>query len=201
MQNKNFKDYKARVKDFSRKKPLTFSVLFLGTIVVLFWILSSLEILPEFPGIKMRLSKGMVIEQGDSLNWIGMQVVPVSRNIRKEFKIPGRIKGMFILDEGTGAARKYGVKTGDVILSISRRSVPNAKVFVKVANNVRYREGILLDIFRDGKSFYLTIPFEYPYGPLMGPNKGGWQMGSPLLGQALPYGAVVDDNAGNNRNR
>ena len=41
-------------------------------------------------------------------------------------------------------------------------------------------DGILLEIYRDGKKQYLTIPFEYQYGPLMGPYKGSWQMGSPV---------------------
>jgi hypothetical protein len=195
MKKKSFVEYKARVKDFARKEPVKFFAIVLAAILALFWLLSSLEVFPEVP--RVRLGQSMVIEQGDSLNWIGMRLVPLSRNIRKEFKIPGRIKGMFILDEGIGVARQYGVKTGDVVLSVSRKPVPNAKAFVNAANDVRYREGILMDIYRDGKSFYLTIPFKYQYGPLMGPNKGAWQLGSPLLGQALPYGPAVTDNTNN----
>jgi S1-C subfamily serine protease len=142
----------------------------------------------------------MAIEKGDSYDWVGMQVAPLTRNIRKEFNIPKRVKGMFVLDEGVGAAGKCGVKTGDVIVSISRRPVPTARAFVDVAGGVQYYEGILLDIYRDGKTFYITVPFKYEYGPLYGPNRGSWQFGAPILGQALPYGPAVNYN-NNNRNR
>lgn len=86
-----------------------------------------------------------------------------------------------------------------MIVSISRKPVPNAAAFIKVANKVQYYEGILLDIYRDKNTLYVTIPFQYQYGPLYGPNKGSWQLGSPILGQALPYGPVA--NVNNNQNR
>lgn len=186
------------MKDFIREKPLASMVIVIVAGTVLFSILSSLEILPEFP--RTRKANGVVVEKGDSYDWVGMQVAPLSRSIRKEFNVPRRVKGMFVLDEGTGPAKKYGVKTGDIIVSISRKPVPNARAFINVANNVQYYEGILLDIYRDNNTLYITIPFEYQYGPLYGPNKGGWQLGSPLLGQALPYGPVANDNR-NNQNR
>lgn len=201
MKENNSKNFKSRFRDFAREKPLSFTILFFASAAVLFWVISSLELMPEFTRLpRLNLAKSTVIEQGDSYNWVGMQVVPLSRSIRREFKIPRRIKGMFVLNEGVGPACKYGVKTGDVIISISRRPVPDAKSFVNAADTVRYQEGILLDIYRDGKYSYLTVPFEYQYGPLWGPYKGGWQLGSPVLGQALPYGPLVDSNV-NNGNR
>lgn len=198
MKKQRFEDYWLKIKDFIRKNPVFSVVVALAALMVLIWILSSFELLPEVNRVRLPAG-GVVIDQGDSLDWMGMKVVPVSRTIRAEFKVPRKIKGMFVLDEGVGIARKYGVKTGDVILSLSRKPVPDAMTFVKVANSVQYRDGILLDIYRDKKSFYLTIPFEYQYGPLMGPNKGGWQLGAPIIGQALPYGPVFDDNTNQRR--
>ena len=191
------KDVKLQVKDFASKKPALFIVIIIIVVIVLFRMLSSLEILPERP--MLSFGKSVVIEKGDSFNWIGMQVIGVSRSIKKEFNIPSRIKGMFVLDEGIGSAKKYGVKTGDVIISIGRRPVPNARVFVKIADSVQYYEGILLDIYRDGDTLYITVPFEYQYGPIAGPNKKSWQLGAPLLGQRAPYGPIVNNN--NNQNR
>jgi hypothetical protein len=187
-----------KIKDFVREKPLASTVIVIVATSVLFSVLSALEVLPEFH--RPRRIKGMVVEKGDSYDWAGMQVAPLSRSIRKEFNVPARVKGMFVLDEGAGAAKKYGVKTGDVIVSISRKPVPNARAFINVANSAQYYEGILLDIYRDKNTLYITIPFEYQYGPLYGPNKGSWQLGSPLLGQAFPYGSLSDYNK-NNQNR
>lgn len=198
MKKNNFHEVKGRIKDFVREKPLLSSVIVVAGIAALFSLLSALEILPEFP--RWRRARGVVVEKGDSYDWAGMQVAPLSRSIRKEFTIPGRVKGMFVIDEGNGAAKKFGVKTGDVIVSISRRATPNARAFIKVANSVQYYEGIMLDIYRDKKGLYVSIPFTYQYGPLYGPNKGSWQLGSPLVGQALPYGPIVNGNS-NNRNR
>ncbi|MBF0503618.1 MAG: hypothetical protein HQL14_00810 [Candidatus Omnitrophica bacterium] len=188
----NFKDFekiKVKIKDFWNKQPVLFVGLGIGAIILFCWFLQSLEIFPE--GREPRaVQRGVVIEKGDSMIWIGMEVAPVSRNIRKDFKIPGNIKGMFVIDEGKELAQKYGVKTGDVILSVSRKNVRSTHDFINVVNKVQYREGILLEIYRDGNTFYMTIPFEYQYGPLMGPNKGSWQMGSPAVGQAVQYGPI-----------
>ncbi len=187
---RTLKELQKEVKDFASKKPVYFVGILILAVIVFFWLLSALEILPE-TGEPKEVTKGVVIEKGDSLMWVGMEVTPVSRSIRKDFKIPGKIKGMFIIDEGRELAQQYGVKTGDVIVAIGRKPVPTARAFVNVANRVQYSQGILLDICRDGNTFYITIPFEYQYGPLAGPNKGSWQLGSPVFGKAFQYGPIA----------
>lgn len=177
-----------RIKIFARKKPWHFAFLAMVSVLFVTWALSAVEILPEFHGAGWP--KSTVIEQGDTLSWLGMRVAPISRSIRKEFKIPRKVRGMFVLDEGKDLAQAYGVKTGDVIVSIGRKPVPNASAFVKVANNTYYYQGIFLDIYRDGKSMYITVPFQYQYGPMAGPNKGSWQLGAPLLGKPFSYGPI-----------
>ncbi|HBR14169.1 MAG TPA: hypothetical protein DD723_01310 [Candidatus Omnitrophica bacterium] len=187
--NPTFKKFQKQVKDFALEKPWYFAGIVVFGIIVFFRLLSSLEILPEKQEPK-EVTKGMVIEKGDSLMWVGMELAPLSRSIRKEFNIQAKIKGMFVIDEGKQLAQKYGVKTGDVIVAIGRKPVATARAFVKVANSVQYTEGILLDINRDGKTLYIAIPFEYQYGPLLGPNKGSWQLGSPFSGKVFQYGPV-----------
>lgn len=186
-------DLKDKVMDFAKKQP----VLLAGIVILVFMVLSSYvsylraqEILPETPEAA-AVQKPLVVKKGDTFIWIGMEVGELSKLIRKEFNIPGKIKGVFVVDEGTQLAQQHGIKAGDVIISISRKAVPTPNDFIKAANGVQYREGILLDVYRDGKSFYVTIPFAYQYGPLMGPNKKSWQLGSPVFGQAFPYGPVV----------
>lgn len=176
--------------EFAQEKPVLFAGIAAMAVITVFWLLSSFELLPENP--RMRLPKGgAVVEQGDSMSWLDMRVIQLTRSLRKEFKVSKKIKGMFVLDEGLQLAKKYGVKTGDVIVSVGRKAVPTARAFVSAANGVQYREGILLDIYRDGKNLYITIPFEYQYGPLMGPNKGSWQLGAPVFPKALPYGPII----------
>ncbi|MBF0531962.1 MAG: hypothetical protein HQL23_02575 [Candidatus Omnitrophica bacterium] len=191
--------WKVRIQNFVGREPVLAAGIVIFALITFFWVLSSLELIPE-RAQRVTAPNGTVFEPGDSVQWIGMDVIPLTRTIRKEFKIPGKIKGMFVQNEGKDLAQRYGVKTGDILVSIGRKSVATQKTFVNVANNVKYSDGILLEIFRDGKIFYLTIPFEYQYGPLLGPNKGSWQLGSPVFGQAFPYGPVFPgNNPGNNQ--
>ncbi|MBF0386933.1 MAG: hypothetical protein HQL20_03660 [Candidatus Omnitrophica bacterium] len=182
-----------RSVEFARHKPLVLGGIVLAVVIGFSWLVASLraaEVLPEAAEAREAVTP-VVIKPGGSMIWLGMEVAELSKVIRKEFKIPARIRGMFVISEGTQEALKYGVKTGDVIVSISRRAVPTQGEFIKVANGSRFTGGILLDIFRNGENTYISIPFAYKYGPLMGPNKGSWQLGSPLLGQAFQYGPVV----------
>lgn len=157
---------------------------FAGFLVILLCVtLNALEIMPEF-----HFKKSPVQEQANSVLWLGMKVAPISRDIRSEFKIPAKVKGMFVSDAGLGEALKRGVTTGDVICTINGKKFKDMKSFVEVAEQSRYYDGILLDVFRNGKNVYISVPFLYAYGPVMGPNQGRWQLGSPLIKQILPYG-------------
>ncbi|MBF0484535.1 MAG: hypothetical protein HQL25_07515 [Candidatus Omnitrophica bacterium] len=187
-----FKQIQRQINDFANNKPWHLAGIGAAVFIGLYLILSFLSAAEFFPEPqKQPVQRAMVFEKGDSMMWIDMELAPVSRSIRKSFKIPGNIKGIFVIDEGKSSAQQYGVKTGDVIVSIGRKPVPSAREFIKVANRVQYSDGILLDIYRDGNQLYITIPFAYQYGPLMGPNKGSWQLGSPVVGQAFRYGPIV----------
>ena len=193
MKTKNHSEsFTTRLGSFVRREPILSIGVVLFIVIAVCWILTSFELWPE--KAEVTPTGAMMFDKGDTMAWIGMEVIPVSRAIRKDFKLPRRVKGMFVLNEGLDIAKKYGVKAGDVIVSIGRKPVFDINTFVNVADNVKYMDGILLEIYRDGKTSYLTIPFEYQYGPLMGPNKGSWQMGSPVVGPAFPYGPIWNGN-------
>ncbi|MBF0618643.1 MAG: PDZ domain-containing protein [Candidatus Omnitrophica bacterium] len=177
------------VKKFAAQKPVIFFGAVLLAVIVLLQLLSSFGFFGEVR--EPKVNPAVALEKADSLMWLGMEVAPVNAVVRKEFKLPGKIKGMFVIDEGKELAFKYGIKTADVIVSISRQAVADSKSFLNAANGVQYRDGILLDVYRNGKNSYVTIPFDYQYGPLMGPYKGSWQLGSPLLGKPFGYGQVM----------
>ncbi len=186
--------FSARLGEFARKEPILLLGILLFIFLTVFWLLSSFELLPEAAEKNGAVNGAAAIEPGDSMNWIGMKVIPVSRGLRKDFKLSRKVKGIFVLDEGLLMAKKYGVKTGDVIVSIGRQRTVTSQDFVIAADKAQYAQGILLEIYRDKKTFYLTIPYEYQYGPLAGPNKGTWQLGAPVIGPAFPYGPVFNGN-------
>ena len=180
-------ELKKKLMDYYEKlgKERAYYVLFLAVFLVLLlcMTLNAFELLPEF-----HFTKNAAREQSNSALWLGMTVSPISRDIRSEFKLPAKVKGMFVSDAGLGEALKRGVVTGDVICTINGKKFKDIKSFVEVASATRYYDGILLDVFRNGKNIYISIPFLYDYGPLMGPGQGRWQLGSPLITQLLPYG-------------
>ena len=186
------KSHKDQVIDFAKKNPVLLAgIVFLAALVLSSYVsyLRAQEILPETQAAA-GAPKPLRMGKGDTFSWLGMEVAPLSSMLRKEFNIPGKIKGMYVIDEGRGQAFQYGIKTADIIVSISRQNVATARDFVRAANGVRFREGIVMDIYRNGKNLFISIPFSYQYGPLMGPNKGTWQLGSPVFGQGVQYGPV-----------
>jgi len=179
MYQKLIEDLKKRITERSMYAVIIGAVL----VLVIYFALDAMEVLPEF-----RFSKGRVIEQGENVSWIGMTLSPITRDIRKEFNLPRKVNGVFVANEGLGAAKQRGVKTGDVICTVNGRKFKNLRSFIQVADQTRYYDGILLDVYRSGKNVFISIPFLYEYGPLFGPNKGHWQLGAPLIQQLLPYG-------------
>jgi hypothetical protein len=179
--NKLFSDYYQKL---GRERAL-YVICFGAFLVLLLGItLNAFELLPEF-----RFPAGKEpLERMNNALWLGMKVAPITRDIRTEFKIPAKVKGMFVSDAGLGEALKRGVKTCDIIVSVNGQKFKTLAEFVDVAKQTRYYDGILLDIYRDGKNVYVSVPFPYEYGPLMGPYRGRWQLGAPLVQQLLPYG-------------
>jgi hypothetical protein len=177
-----------QVKRMAIENPVKAGLIVLGVIIAVWVIFSALEIGPEVE----RAGNGAALGADGNLLWLGMEVGDITRGARQEFKIPKKVRGVFVINEGVQEAKKFGILAGDIICSVNRRDVPSKRAFVNAAKNVKYSDGIMLDIFRDNKYLVVTIPFEYQYGPLLGPNKGHWQLGSPSIGKALPYGRLID---------
>lgn len=162
----------------------------IGIPAVILLIIMTLEFLPD---LNIRdLNEGSVTERNGNVVWAGMEFTPVTSVLKSEFNMPRKTKGMFVVNEGLGAARGMGIRAGDVLHSINRRHFNDIRSFVKIANSTPLYDGILLEVFRDGESFYTTFPDQFKYGPLMGPNKGHWQLGLPLYQKEFPYGVMTE---------
>lgn len=162
------------IKKFAKEKYGYFALIIIVLVLVIGLILSMSDILPDERGINWHKDDiSRVLYKDGKLIWFDMDLVPISRDIKKEFDIPRSVKGMFVIREGN-IAKKLGLQPGDVICSINRKHVYSRKSFTKIANNTHYFDGFVLDIYRDGKRQYVTIPFFHENGP--------------LFGQLLPYG-------------
>ena len=177
-----------QVKKMAIESPVKAGLVAVGAIIIIFVVLSALGIGQEIE----RPEKAAALGADGNLLWLGMEVGDITPAERKEFKIPKNVRGVFVINEGVQEAKKFGILAGDIICSVNRKDAFSKKAFVKAAKNVQYYDGIMLDVFRDNKYLVITIPFEYQYGPLFGPNKSHWQLGSPSTGKALPYGRLLN---------
>ena len=176
------------IKKTALENPVKAGLIAVGAVIVIFVVLAALGIGQEIE----RPEKAAALGADGNLLWLGMEVVDITPAERKEFKIPKNVRGVFVINEGAEEAKKFGILAGDIICSVNRKDVFSKKAFVSAAKKVQYYDGIMLDIFRDNKYLVVTIPFEYQYGPLFGPNKSHWQLGSPSAGKALPYGRFLN---------
>lgn len=196
MKKNDFVEKVEKIKNIFNESPVPVISLIAILITAIFFISLAMGLIPDMD-MKDRKHSFVKVKDGNVM-WLGMEIVPVTRSIRKEFQIPRNIGGMFVVNEGVGLSQIIGIRTGDTIHSINRRHFDTYRSFKRVADSTPYYDGVLIEVFRDGKNYYMTFPFQYPNGPLMGPNKGHWQLGSPLIDQALPYGSILEDQQENN---
>ncbi|MGC2062768.1 MAG: DegQ family serine endoprotease [Thermodesulfovibrionales bacterium] len=100
-------------------------------------------------------------EPGDYQNVLkGIGIQEVTPELAKKMNIPVRIKGVIIndIDENAPAA---GVLTqGDVIQEINRKKITNLKEYKEMASKIRKDEDVLILIFRNGSSTFVTLSFK-----------------------------------------
>lgn len=187
---------------FLRERPVVsiVSIFFIAFAVAL--VLFRFELTPEIEDVRWtKNAERRNLTTKDNIVWLGTEVAPITRDVRKEFSVPRNVKGVFVPSAGKGSAAMHGIKTGDIICGINRSQVTNPKSFIHYARSAKYFDGILLDVFRDGKRVYITIPFLYEHGPVVGPHKGHWDLGAPVYSQALPYGPLFQPQQKITKNR
>ena len=73
----------------------------------------------------------------------------------------GNIDGLKIdkIYDNNGPAAKAGIKSGDIIKSINRKSIKDIYEYMKRMEEIKQGESILIDIKRDNKIITLTVNF------------------------------------------
>jgi len=110
-------------------------------------------IVGELPSEIHKLSKG---EYNNSLSGIAVQ--NITSELIERLGLPSKIYGVIIedIDEESPA---FGIlKEGDVILEINRQKITNMKDYDKVVSKIKSDKEILLLIYRDRATIYITLP-------------------------------------------
>ena len=59
--------------------------------------------------------------------------------------------------ESGSIGEESGLKAGDVILEINRKSTTKLKDFTRVVSEIKKGEGVLLLVYREGMTIFVTI--------------------------------------------
>jgi len=124
----------------------------------------SMTVIRENQKLELKVTIGelpvemQAVESGEFQNVLrGVGVQDITPEIAKKMNIPERIKGVIVTDvDETSTA--YGILAqGDVIQEINRKKIANVDDYKSVVSKIRKDEGVLLLIYRNGASIFVTI--------------------------------------------
>ena len=87
----------------------------------------------------------------------GVGVGDLTAQMRDQLQLPARIKGALITSiEPDSPSAKQGLREGDIIMELDRKSVSDAEEAVKLSEEIKGPKVLVL-IWRNGRTRYLSI--------------------------------------------
>ena len=105
-----------------------------------------------------EVAKGEKGEEDTGGIFKGVTVQNLTPEFRERLDIPDKIKGVIISAiEGGSAGEEYGLRSGDVILEINKKATKSVKDFNKTIGEIKKGESILVLVYREGMTIYITL--------------------------------------------
>ncbi|MBI5756851.1 MAG: DegQ family serine endoprotease [Nitrospirae bacterium] len=105
-----------------------------------------------------EVAKGEKGEEDTGGIFKGVTVQNLTPEFRERLDIPDKIKGVIIAAiEGGSAGEEYGLRSGDVILEINKKATKTVKDFNKAIGEIKKDESILVLVYREGMTIYITL--------------------------------------------
>ncbi|MFH1379547.1 MAG: Do family serine endopeptidase [bacterium] len=100
-------------------------------------------------------------ETSEIHEWLGMTAADMDANLKKRYGIEADLTGVVITKiERGSAASEAGLIEGDLISSINLQKIDSIKDFKKITKKLNASDGVVLDLVRRGKRFYLSFAAE-----------------------------------------
>ena len=118
---------------------------------------------PEPPNVRSLLSNlpqgQAALELGiEEISWLGIDIQPIEAGeALQEFGIDPSETGVFVGEVEGIVAIDAGVMVGDVIKKVNDKQVRDIETFKEVIKKVDVSQGVLLDVIRQRRPFYITI--------------------------------------------
>lgn len=93
----------------------------------------------------------------------GMSVAPLDKALRDKFSVPNEVKGLTVVElKSGGDAAKQGLAIGDVIQKANDADISDISSLKNAIEAARKsgRKHILLRVFRDNNTLFLTVPLD-----------------------------------------
>lgn len=92
------------------------------------------------------------------ISWIGIDIWPIDPDTAtREFGIDPTIAGVFVGEVEGIAAIEAGLQPGDVITRVNNMQVKNIEAFKEIVINIDPSKGVVLDVMRQNRPFYITV--------------------------------------------
>ena len=115
-------------------------------------------VLGELPEKETQISSNE--SASDNSNMLdGVTVADLPEEIRNALQIPATVKGAIVTEiDPDSPCYRAGLRQGAVIQEIDHNTVENAEKAVKLSNQIKKHQKVLLRIWTEGKSWYLALP-------------------------------------------
>jgi len=123
-----------------------------------------LTIIHENKTVKKRVSIGELPTEmqktstGEYNNLLkGVSVQDLTLDLINRLKLPKKLKGVVITDVSEDSPAVMALTQGDVVQEINRQKIANVKEYETVVSKLKPDEDILLLVYRNGSSIYITL--------------------------------------------
>ncbi len=90
--------------------------------------------------------------------WLGATFSNITPRLADRYELnESNMNGVVVLDvPSKSVAADAGLQEGDVIRAVNRAEINSVAALAKIKNNLDPKKGVVLDLVREGRSFYLS---------------------------------------------
>ncbi len=88
----------------------------------------------------------------------GVHVQNITPDLKKSLDVPKRITGVIVTDVEDGSPADGLLMRNDVVLEINRKKIRDMKDYESVVSKIKPNQAILMLVYRNGSTIYVTIP-------------------------------------------
>jgi len=90
-------------------------------------------------------------------NLKGVHVQELTADVKNSLDLPKRVSGVVITDIDPGSPSEGVLAKGDVIVEVNKKQITSAKEYVAEVAKIKSGKSILLLIYRNGSTIYMTL--------------------------------------------